>query len=218
MLCQFLLHNEANHPYIDTYPFPLGPPFHPPPSHTSSSSQNTELSSLCYRAASHEHFIIFLSVKQQDLKLQRYLTPLLFHHFFYLSSLASFYKFSFFIFLLCNILKKKKNSEQKTPLNRPGRPEAELSYLVIIAEPKKKQKDFSSSCQELSVKSHKLFLYYSPPNFLSSVQKHYPCFVPWKPSLCSPWLQTPKCNTLLIPSLLDKYLAVSLFHINIIMY
>ena len=53
-LCQFLLYNEMNQPYVYIYPHPLGTPSHPqPPSHPPRSSQSTELSFLCYVAASH---------------------------------------------------------------------------------------------------------------------------------------------------------------------
>ena len=46
------------------YPFPLGPPSAPPPSHPSRSSQNTELSSLCYTTGSYWpstlHMVVYL--------------------------------------------------------------------------------------------------------------------------------------------------------------
>ena len=45
MLCWFLLYNDVKQLYIHMYPFPLGPPSHPP-SYPSGSSQSTVLS-LC---------------------------------------------------------------------------------------------------------------------------------------------------------------------------
>ena len=47
MLCSFLLYNIVNQLYVYKYPLPLKPP-----SHLSKSPQSTELSSLCYTAAS----------------------------------------------------------------------------------------------------------------------------------------------------------------------
>ena len=50
VLCQFLLCNEANQPYVDIYPLTLEPPSHP----SSRLPQSMELSSLCYAAASEK--------------------------------------------------------------------------------------------------------------------------------------------------------------------
>ena len=58
MVCQFLLYNKVNQLHIYIYPpclFPLVSPSLPPSlSHPSRWSQNTQLISLCYVAASHQ--------------------------------------------------------------------------------------------------------------------------------------------------------------------
>ena len=61
-----------------------------------------------------------------------------------------------------------------------------------------------------------LLVCYSPSNFLSLLMKafSFPCCLGLACS--SPWLQTLKCNSLLVrinPSLLEKYLAVYLFQL-----
>ena len=53
ILCNFLLYNEVSQLCVHTYPLPLEPPSHPSPAHPSRLSQSTELSFLCYAAASH---------------------------------------------------------------------------------------------------------------------------------------------------------------------
>ena len=53
MLCQFLLCNEVNQPYVDVCLLPLKPPSHP----SSRLSQSLELGSLCYRAASEKSIL-----------------------------------------------------------------------------------------------------------------------------------------------------------------
>ena len=65
MLYQLLLYNNVNQLYVYMYPLLLNPPFHSPPkSHPSKSLQSTELSSLCYTAASHQlsisHTVIYI--------------------------------------------------------------------------------------------------------------------------------------------------------------
>ena len=60
MLCQFLLYNKVNQPYV--YIYPISPPscasLPPSLSHPSRWSQSTELTSLCYVAASHQLTIL----------------------------------------------------------------------------------------------------------------------------------------------------------------
>ena len=53
MLCSFLLYKKVNWLYEYIYPLLLELLSHPPPTYPSRSSQSTELSSLCYTAASH---------------------------------------------------------------------------------------------------------------------------------------------------------------------
>ena len=64
MLCWFLLYNKVS----QLYSIPISPPSWTPPkhptSHPSRSSQSTELSSLCYRAASRQlsisHMVVYI--------------------------------------------------------------------------------------------------------------------------------------------------------------
>ena len=63
MLCWFLPYNNVNQPQLYIYPLSLESPYHPPSSQPPRSSQSTELSSLCYTAASYfMHGSIYLSV------------------------------------------------------------------------------------------------------------------------------------------------------------
>ena len=62
MLCEFLLYKIVNQLYVHIYPLPSGPPSHHLTSHPSRSSQSTELSSLCYRAASRQLSISHMGV------------------------------------------------------------------------------------------------------------------------------------------------------------
>ena len=56
MLCQFLLYNNVNQLLVYIWPLPPEPSVHlHSPSRLSRSSQSTELSSLCYTAASHQY-------------------------------------------------------------------------------------------------------------------------------------------------------------------
>ena len=67
------------------------------------------------------------------------------------------------------------------------------------AEPNRKKKG-SFPWQGLSQKSHGLFAYCSPPNFLVLLIKvlSFPCYV--EIAHGSPWLQTLNCNSLLAPN------------------
>ena len=61
------------------------------------------------------------------------------------------------------------------------------------------------------LRSHGLFVYYSPPSFLFLCKKCSLSFAIWGYARGSPWLKTLYCNPLLIwinPSLLEKYWAV----------
>ena len=65
MVCQFLLYNKVNQPYIYIYPHISSLLCLPPTlplSHPSRWSQRTELISLCYAAASHQLSILHLVV------------------------------------------------------------------------------------------------------------------------------------------------------------
>ena len=67
MMCQFLLYNKVNQAYIYIYMFPYffplaSPSLAPSLSYSSRWSQNTELISLCYAAASHQLCILRLVV------------------------------------------------------------------------------------------------------------------------------------------------------------
>ena len=67
------------------------------------------------------------------------------------------------------------------------------------------------------VKSHGLYIYYSHPNFISPLQM-CPSLGMWELAHGFSCLQTPSCNSQLIPnrsSLLEKYLAAYLFEVNI---
>ena len=93
-----------------------------------------------------------------------------------------------------------------------------LSCSGRTAEPLSKQ-DFSFLARTQSVGNHGLLVYYGPSNFLSLFMKafSFPCCLGLAYS--SPWLQTLKCNSLLVrinPSLLEKYLTVYLFQVNIL--
>ena len=64
MVCEFLLYNKVNQLYIYIYPHMYIPIYIYPPSlsHPSRWSQNTELISLCFVAASHQLSILYLVV------------------------------------------------------------------------------------------------------------------------------------------------------------
>ena len=60
-----------------------------------------------------------------------------------------------------------KSNKQKPQLNRAGRQEGALSCPVTIVEPSRKKKGSSSFMARVEpMKSHGLFIYSSPPNFL----------------------------------------------------
>ena len=87
MWCQLLLYKNVNQLYAHTYSLCLAPASHPGPSHPSGSSQGSELSSLCYAAASHQLLIsVHTSV---PLPRPPFIPPILYPHALGLHSTSS---------------------------------------------------------------------------------------------------------------------------------
>lgn len=72
-----MLYNNVNQLKVYMYLLPLEPPSHPHPSQPPRSSQNAELSSLCYTVGSHFKSYIFSSRSRSNISSQRKMSLIL---------------------------------------------------------------------------------------------------------------------------------------------